>query len=171
MNLKSLLPLGAAAGLAYVGHKRYGNKYGYLAPAAGGIAGYLVANWLASKLAPAQPQLPPQSQLDPHKTMGEYVPEGVGMGEYVSMPLEEDAYTPPISQQNQPPRRGQSGTAGMDPSSYGETLAEKFSHQQAGSLSNGDGLGSLSPSKGFNESDIDNLLRELGKNSGGNGIN
>jgi len=165
LDAKTLLPYGLAAAGAGLGHFKFRKKYGNLALVVGGGVGYIAGRFLAPYLfkTPVAPVVaaPPQMQ-----GYGAYhgLAQGSSYGDYIDLPDELNMTTPPISMQSQPTPAGRSATGGMHRSQYGEAMAEQLSNQQAGSLSNGDGLGSLSPSHGFSDAAVDAMLREMGKN-------
>jgi len=143
MSLKDKLlspyVVGGAVAAGWYGHSKYGKKHGYAAPVvgalAGGVAGMLLQKWFGPKLptaAEAQAQIAQQQQAQ----------QVEGYDDYVDF----DDPRPRISS-TPPPKSYQQSRA--------EYEAEKAATMNLGSLSNGDGLGSLSVDDAFNADELD----------------
>lgn len=125
---------GASAG-AYAGHSKYGKKHGYKAVAGGALAGALAGIIVEKVLTPKQQAIPQVVGPPPLPTQ-----QTPGQGEYVDLDgLGE--YTAP------PPN--------ANPMQRAEYEAAQVAHEDLGSLSGADGLGSLSGTPGFDADTID----------------
>jgi hypothetical protein len=159
MDFKQLFPYAAAAGLGYAGYKsRFYKKHGHLATAVGAVGGYLVGRILEDRLFPAAPAQPTAAQMQA-AAQQQQMQGMLGFPELADAPV--SAAVPP----------GMSSTAGQHASVYAEEMAERVSRQETGSLGDSSGLGSLSSTPGFSDSDVDALLAEMGGGQNGIGNN
>lgn len=136
----------------WYGHSKYGKKHGYTAPIvgalAGGLAGMLVQKWFGG--APQQ-----NAQIPPGGPQPQQVQQG--QGDYVDLD-DPGSYAPP-------PAHDVPGRA--------EYEADQASRMNLGSLSDGDGLGSLSVDSAFDADEIDysDLIGDEDDGYHGNGVN
>lgn len=165
MDIKGLLPLGAAVGAGYLGYqKKFLKKNAVLSAAVASAGAYLVGKWLADKFMAA----PPPPQVNPgQQGYGEYLPEHATQ----HMLLTDSLPSRPVSAHDAPAPPGRSATAGMHPSQYADYMADKLTVEATGSLGDGgDGLGSLAPQQGFSDAAIDAMFDD-GDDYGSNGVN